>query len=795
MGGNYSLRRLTQNMMSRRQISEPITSLTLKKTLSCLLKTGYVILICLCTCLQCYGQPATEAAAQKEIAQLASRQDDTSKLQVLVDLGKFYINKPGEANADIKAANQYAMLALTLSKNLHSEPYTIASYILLSQIMREQRKVAAGKKHAQTALSLAQSHRYLGKEAEALMEVSNYYDLYNKDEIKTKIDFYHKALPLLRQAYPNSKKLADALKYTADMQNFSEDNLASNINLLKEALRIYDHVGYQQLQDIYDLLGYILSGHGQTREGLKYSLLAAKTAEKFRDSSMTVCAIYNHLAYAFNNLKEDKRTVECLEKARFIADKNHQLNGWLVLSANLGMAYTNVNQHKAATRVILEAQKRCPNDQIKIKAYLITNLLRIYVKGENYAAAYKEYLQLAPFISNPALSNIVLENAYSAIISLLVETGKWKEANEMVLKYADVVHRNKNQLAEAKVEEYKFKVDSAKGDYLSAINHLQKFKIISDSTNLRNHDKQIGKLEVEYQTEKKDREIAQKSNDIKMLKRQAELQAAVLSGRTLTRNLSIAGAGLLALLLLISYNRYQIKQKANLLLSEQQEEINTQNESLKELLTEREWLLKEIHHRVKNNLQIVISLLNSQSIYLKDPAMLDVLRESQNRMNSISLIHQKLYQEDNLSGVFMPNYISDLTQYLRTSFSIKGKISFETTIAPVTLDVSEAVPLGLILNEAITNSIKYAFHEKDLGHIRINLREDQEDHLLLKISDDGAGLPAEYQANEANSLGMNLMRGLSGQLGATFDLISDNGVTILLRWKQAKILVNRENKA
>ena len=538
--------------MSRRPTPEQLPYLSLFDQFTRILITGCAIFIGLLSSNKSYGQPATDAAAQREIARLTSIPADTSKLRALVDLGGFYINKPGEADGDMKAAMNYAMQAMNLSKSLNNEEYIIASYILLSQIMREQKKVELGKQYVRTALSLIKTHRYPAKEAEALMEASNYYDFYNQAEAKTKINLYNKAIPLLRQAHPGSKKLADALKFTADMQNSYDLNSAVNVGLLKEALNIYLNIGYQQLQDIYDLLGYILSGHNQTREGLKYSLLAARTADKFKDSSMTVCAIYNHLAYAYNNLKEDKRTVECLEKARMIADKNEQIGSWLILSGNLGMAYTNIKQYKAASKVVLEAQNRCPVDQIKIRAFLITNLLRIHMKQKNFGGAYLQYKQLAPLMSSPALSNIVLENAYSAVIALFLETGKLTDASEMVLKYANVVQRNQNPLAEAKVEEYKFKVDSAKGDFRSAINHLQRFKIISDSTNLRNHDKEIGQLEVEFQTDKKDREIAQKSRDIKMLKRQAELQQAVLKGRTLTRNLSIAGAGLLALLLLIS---------------------------------------------------------------------------------------------------------------------------------------------------------------------------------------------------------------------------------------------------
>jgi two-component sensor histidine kinase len=239
------------------------------------------------------------------------------------------------------------------------------------------------------------------------------------------------------------------------------------------------------------------------------------------------------------------------------------------------------------------------------------------------------------------------------------------------------------------------------------------------------------------------------------------------------------------LLLVISYNRYQLKQKSNVKLEVQQALINNKNMSLErlvndkdKLISEKEWLLKEIHHRVKNNLQIVISLLNSQTVYLKNSDALEAILDSQHRVNSISLIHQKLYQSENLARIDMNEYICDLVSYLKESFATDDNIEMVLEVEPIDLDVSLAVPIGLILNEAITNAIKYAFEADQKGKIEIALDEQSPDTIILTIADNGRGLPEGFDAQRSNSLGMSLMQGLSRQLNGHFELISQPGLKL-----------------
>ena len=222
-----------------------------------------------------------------------------------------------------------------------------------------------------------------------------------------------------------------------------------------------------------------------------------------------------------------------------------------------------------------------------------------------------------------------------------------------------------------------------------------------------------------------------------------------------------------------------------LALEAQQDEIGRKNASLQNLigekdrlLQEKEWLLKEVHHRVKNNLQIVISLLNTQSTYLDNKEAILAIGESVRRMQAMSLVHQKLYQSENVAKVDMRSYIRELTGYLHDDFNTGLRLHFRLQIDPVELSVALAVPIGLILNEAITNAIKHAFPDNRKGLITIMLEGIDKDHLLLCIHDNGIGSRVDLDSAPPDSLGMTLMKGMAAQIDGTFMARNDGGLDI-----------------
>jgi len=199
-------------------------------------------------------------------------------------------------------------------------------------------------------------------------------------------------------------------------------------------------------------------------------------------------------------------------------------------------------------------------------------------------------------------------------------------------------------------------------------------------------------------------------------------------------------------------------------------------------------LMREIHHRVKNNLQIVLSLLNSQSAFIDNESALIAIRESQHRVYAMSLIHQKLYGTENVSSIDMERYIGELVTYLADSFDTWKRIQFDLAIEPVELDVNQAVPLGLVLNEVITNSIKYAFPDGRNGVIAISLSTAALHHCLLTISDNGIGIPPHYADNKPGSLGMSLIEALTGNLEGTCSIENNNGTTVKIAFVREPVI-------
>jgi PAS domain S-box-containing protein len=197
---------------------------------------------------------------------------------------------------------------------------------------------------------------------------------------------------------------------------------------------------------------------------------------------------------------------------------------------------------------------------------------------------------------------------------------------------------------------------------------------------------------------------------------------------------------------------------------------------IKASLQEKEVLLKEIHHRVKNNLQIISSLLNLQSKYIKDPRTLQMFNDSQNRIKSMASIHEILYQSRDIARIDFSEYIRNLMVQLIRSYGDHSKaIEFEINVKNIMLDVDTAISCGLIINELVSNSLKYAFSDKRSGKIHIEMSESTDNVLTLIVHDDGVNFPKEIELGAMDSLGLKLVLALTNRLSGRVELDTTNG--------------------
>jgi two-component sensor histidine kinase len=207
--------------------------------------------------------------------------------------------------------------------------------------------------------------------------------------------------------------------------------------------------------------------------------------------------------------------------------------------------------------------------------------------------------------------------------------------------------------------------------------------------------------------------------------------------------------------------------------------LNLRTQELARKNQEIELLLKEIHHRVKNNLQTISSLLNLQSATITDPNALKAVRESQDRVRSMSLIHQKLYHGKNIASVEMKDYFETMAAALLSTFGLsRNKVSLYFPMSPLELDVDTAIPLGLIANELITNSLKYAFPEARSGRISISLQQEPDQSYCLCIADDGVGIASDVNpAANGGGFGSRLVQLLAIQLNGKVEVVSGQGLS------------------
>jgi PAS domain S-box-containing protein len=216
----------------------------------------------------------------------------------------------------------------------------------------------------------------------------------------------------------------------------------------------------------------------------------------------------------------------------------------------------------------------------------------------------------------------------------------------------------------------------------------------------------------------------------------------------------------------------------------------TMEEKIIHSLQEKEVLLKEIHHRVKNNLQIIISLLNLQSDFIKDEQTLKAVTDGQNRVRSMALVHEKFYQGEDLAEINFEEYTKKLCGFIYQSYGDgSGRIKMHVSSDPgISFDMDTAMPCGLLINEIVSNCYKYAFPEDKAGDISVRFQRKPGNHILLTISDNGIGLPQNFQIDEAETLGMQLMQALTSQLDGKLEVYNDNGTRFEIEFMYPKIL-------
>jgi two-component sensor histidine kinase len=302
-------------------------------------------------------------------------------------------------------------------------------------------------------------------------------------------------------------------------------------------------------------------------------------------------------------------------------------------------------------------------------------------------------------------------------------------------------------------------VAESRRDYAAALRYSRLATAYADTLRNDEQHRQLLQTEARYQSREQQTRIAQLD----------------LTNRTKTRQLWALGLGLLLMTGLLTGNVLQFTT-----LRRQAAQLRLSNEQVREQAQRLTLLMKELHHRVKNNLAIISSLLYMQASRLQDAGAARAVREGQQRVDAMSLIHQRLYLTDHITAIDLPRYVAELAEGLQAAYGFDTEqFRLQLDVRQPTLDVEIAIPLGLILNEILTNAFKYAYHDVAQPALRLVLRPDGAGTLLLDVADNGRGfVPA---ARPTGSFGQQMIEVLSEQLGAILQVESQGGTRYQLR--------------
>lgn len=705
----------------------------------------------------------------KELEQkISTAKNDSKKIELLLELSNYYLTKEGEIKSDLDSALKFNSQARQLSDKINSKIGKGKSMLLEAKILREKGQVEISLAKIKQAIAYFENNAMNEELGDGYNALTYHYDN-SPENIVVKIGLKTKALEIFKKAKANEKQ-ANLLKELGELYILKSDPDTA-VDLLKQSLAKYQSIKFKKVQDVYNFLAQAEIQKANYEEALKYGLLAERLALQLNDNSKVLGSIYSNVGKVYYSLRQNDDAMQYWKKALAIAQKSTDNNFVRSVTSDISTMLIRQRKFEEAIAMIKENKARYPitDKQLELTEDYILFSTYTILKQFNNASIY--YKKLANNYGEYAEKD---DNQLVILRSFIFYHYQTKDFEKMYPKakvFDSVVQKVGNNLLRSENHLIWFKADSVQGKYADAIKHYQLYKKFSDSVFNGEKSNQINSLKIQFESEKKDK-------NIKFLTQQSKLQEAKIANDTFIKYVFIGSIVVLVLFLALLYNRSRLKNNANKKLELKRQQIDEQNEQLKKLLSEKEWLLKEIHHRVKNNLQIVISLLNTQSAYLDNEDALLAIQNSQHRMHAMSLIHQKLYQSDNLASIDMSWYIYELVNYMKECFGTEKKINFILETEKVYLDVAQAVPLGLIINEAINNTIKYAFPNGNKGNVLVSLKNIGENKYELIISDNGIGLPADFNIDETDSLGMNLMRGLSDQLDASFSLRNENGLKI-----------------
>jgi len=587
------------------------------------------------------------------------------------------------------------------------------------------------------------------------------------------------ALALAQHAGDTSAE-ARSLRTVGDI-HYAQNRLDQALGRLTDARQLFETIGDRAgLAGVLNAVGYVYERRGEIPPALRAHLQSLELYEQLGDEE-NVARVTSCIGVFYMTHEDAARAVRYHRRAVQLYRTLDQPRNLALSYSNLGAALVDAGDYDEAIRSLRHALTfpEAGADQ-RVTAAASNNLGAALNRSGRPAEALKylhEALRTAEKVGFDHLAEAIcdeLARVYLALGDL-----------DLALRYAQRSLALATEIKDAHltpiVHKLLSEIHASRGEYEQAYAYQQLHSAARDSLFGTEKAEIISQIQTRHEIEGMEREI-------ESLQQQGRIQRLQAQQR---HNALLGGLGVLVLVAGFAFNRYRLKQKANRLLTAQNEEISRQREALRAhldekslMLEEKELLVREVHHRVKNNLQVLSSMLRLQAQALEHPAALAPMQDMQARVLSMAFLHRELYGEDDSTHVEMQRYIETLSRSLLHAFNADGRVHSRVPAHGARLNADTAVPLGLILNELLSNALKHAFPDERQGSVRVDLRRaDAGDGYELTVSDDGAGWSGRAVPEQTATVGLTLVRMMTRQLGGTVQHANGVGLTHTIRFK------------
>ncbi|GAB3020037.1 sensor histidine kinase [Spirosoma pulveris] len=647
-------------------------------------------------------------------------------------------------------------------------------------------------------------------------QANTYYDIANAFFKQSQLDsanYYLKPMLALCKRTNSIVGLGDYHLLTATIrlhQGLFDESLVNAQSAINYFTRSHKPGSVARVYHTMGLLYKTMGENQRVRTHLEKGIFYIQQAISINQSikaTRNLADNYINLGIIYEDLNEFERGRECFLKAIAINDAIHSKpEAYRVIFNNLGKNSSVLGRYEEAIGYLNKALA------INLELNRTTSLVHNY---RNLSTAYQALKKFdkAEFYGERAIKLVeqskdapLTRSVYKMMSQMYASTGKYDKAYHYAVQHKRIedslmnidktrtVARLEGQFAVQKANELATiqanlalakareiaRIESVKAKEIAAIQAEESRRVAQIQAAAEvDKTRAVAEVQAKYETQRRINQIATLDEQ----NHQATRQMHYMAG----------GLGLLVLLLSISIGQYWALRRANLRLSAQNEIITNNSRQLISQSDQLRTLMKELHHRVKNNLAIVSSLLTLQANGLTDEKAVQALRKGQQRVQAMSLIHQRLYQSDRVTIVNIREYLTDLAESLMQAYGYESSnFDLQVDVVLEELDVDVAMPLGLIVNELITNSFKYAFIHQDRPLLRIKL--DYADGSLqpgitLEVQDNGPGIKADDWQKSASrkSFGRRLVTSLTEQLEGNFELLTQNGTLFRLHIPQTRL--------